>query len=434
LQEELKNITNKIWIEDTSNGYILYRKNNYPLHGIITEWVTDSLSFRFIHDLFLDEVKGIESFKEKNYISTTVFYKETQQIRKWLPKYGVSVEPKPKLKLYGEEHQIRYLFFKLYWEVDEGKKVLTDYRDLINAFIIKLEKITGYSFNAIQKEQLALAVGVSLIRIEKKIYIKVTEMVILDQNFHGVIIEAYKNLLSKYKLDKRTIESEIAFLFMLISTIPLKLPPNNYFMGFENAIQPACTEATNRLINVSKTYIRLDFKKMRKDIGMVRRLEEIHCEALFFIPYSKENKHSIAEKKMRILNKIFDNVINDLCEKVKSSSWLRKIYSEKNFLLKEYSQVFDHYIYWDIYIKKVNIQIYMDVSLYEELSIRKELIKKFHEKIKISQQNDPQHPDIIITNTLLKMNTFSNQTEMFFWDSNPSKQLWEKLSKLINRF
>lgn len=76
----------------------------------------------------------------------------------------------------------------------------------------------------------------------------------------------------------------------------------------------------------------------------------------------------------------------------------------------------------------------MDVSLYEELSIRKELIKKFHEKIKISQQNDPQHPDIIITNTLLKMNTFSNQTEMFFWDSNPSKQLWEKLSKLINRF
>ncbi|MDR0922416.1 MAG: helix-turn-helix domain-containing protein, partial [Lactobacillales bacterium] len=148
---------------------VFERLEGYSYNRIYSFFIKRSIMFQFINSIFLGTFKSLDIFLSEHNLTLRQFYYRKEKLDECLRKYKLRLNLRSGKKIIGEESQIRYFFFVLYWSLlQEDMTINPKFKSQkIMEYVLSKEEDRDYS--VILKEKLILEIVAK--RIQQGYYI-----------------------------------------------------------------------------------------------------------------------------------------------------------------------------------------------------------------------------------------------------------------------
>lgn len=431
LTEELEGLTDQVRIISEKGRWRIIRRSTYPIQKIIITWALHGIPFKYISDLFFEKMINAETFAQQNYLSHSSYYKKRKEIHQYLILHKVEVLSKPKIHLCSSEAQIRYVYFKLFWDVYEGIPLFLKKKEneKITNFLRRIENIVEEPLDAFQKDQLAFWLALSVSRIKNKKHTKIMDRTVVDSKLVENIEKEYRFFLREYQLSEKDTIAEVNFLFTVFSLNPLMVDKRRDSLFLEYSIPKSGDFIRDKLFLQIEKYIPIDSHSVSKNPQIIAQMNKIYLESISFYPddyLCTDNDNSFQNQLVR--KKINQFIVDVIDENEKN----RQIYEMKEFLSKKYADLLEDYVNWDFYIKKVKLKISIINSNCETKVLVSKLSHYFSEKVEILAFNSQERPDFTLTNYRGPNFQHSPSAGLYFIGEKLGKKDWNYLKQSID--
>ncbi|WP_317946617.1 helix-turn-helix domain-containing protein [Carnobacterium maltaromaticum] len=403
--------------------------SDFSLEIIYNFYMKKSICIDLCILIFNDKYTTMDSFSERHYISRTTLYRKIKPLKDQLNKFDLSLNLSSKELIIGEEKQIRYFFYILFWEVLSTTEYFSvDYAKSIKKVIHALTPY--YDKHFIFYLNLETHLSIALTRIKNNYFI---ENEIEDFNFPLIdfTFEQFKILLSPTfeevtELSKKIICNEIRLLHFFISTsnvYPISKTKKKVTVNIENGntqdIDKWITHFTNfyQIILNSDEYfyllINLNYFKIKFNFlsGGNSYLGVNHGSKILLGFYP--NQYKKFEKFITFLE-----LNGSGCQ------------------IKEY-QKFQYFLLVRELVKKKSppfkMVIISKISEVEREWIQNQIIKRTNIPVKFNKKIS-KDINLIVSDYLINENILSFENNVYLnWSSFPSETEWKQLISRIEK-
>lgn len=381
----------------------------YSSKFLLAKYISKSLYFKLLLEIFKNEYVSLENFAEKNHLSYSSAYTILQNLKSNLKKYRIFFDKK---KLYGDNMNITLFYLQLFLISDIDV-------DITYIFPNKIIKISKDITKKISKRYL-------LSEYEKKEFIYYLSLFNLNIN-KGItyINESVINFFSRRKIFQikkwlNILSDELAYIIVIWLYTKGKL---------------------------KDTYINSNINGQINDLN--RKFIIYFEKNIGIIPESYKEK---LEKKLRIIHfKILYFTFDKFKDISIDISFFRQTYPDFYFFLLEYTNLISNkykeveeskiILFFDYFMLLINsiplkllqspIKILVDFSYGEYYNefIKKNVSFLSNLNIEIIEAGKEENPDVILTNlsNLYK----SSSSQVIVWRDPPRVVDWGNLAKLI---
>ena len=202
-------------VELDGNGVELFLDNHFSIVTVYIGYVKRSLKYQLINYIFKYQEFTVVKIISDLSISESTLFRKIKELNSLLKEFG---------HIYGEELQIRYFYFQVYWflttyeEFQEAMETNQN-QNLINGFEKELEiKISDFSR---MRVSLWFSISKKRTNIPKKIYKNMLEKIQPYKNDH--LYKQVRKLIllysSRYSIEVEEEESMIHFIFLTTQSV-----------------------------------------------------------------------------------------------------------------------------------------------------------------------------------------------------------------------
>ncbi|MTD41360.1 transcriptional regulator [Erwinia sp. CPCC 100877] len=209
---------------------ILELADHFSINKIIDDYLQESLKFQLLDYLFQHQEFTIAQLTTKFMISESSLFRKIKEVNQLLQEFDLKIKNG---QLKGEELQIRYFYFQLYWFLTPYATHLNKTMTLQNVRIIKaLEQALSVSFDEYSQLKLSLWLTIS----KKRLNIRPKVFKVLREKGQSYEQDPfYKSLrsfslryLSRYPLEIDEDESMLHFVFLMSMSVLSEVDFNHY--------------------------------------------------------------------------------------------------------------------------------------------------------------------------------------------------------------
>lgn len=183
-----------------------------------------SVKNRILNALYLKEEYTVQKLSQNLFISEATLHRQLASLNTLLKEFGMSIKNG---RLRGEEHQIRYFYYHLFWLTIPKKEMaekfeLTQFKSMIDA----IKQAWANDMSTTNEFKLALWFSITKKRIglKKKKFKTLNQLMTVYQNhrFFQQVRQQMLRYLSRYALEVE--EEEIMCQFIFITTMSILSP------------------------------------------------------------------------------------------------------------------------------------------------------------------------------------------------------------------
>lgn len=159
----------------------------FSLQDIYTELIKSSIGFKLLEELLEKPLFSLESFAQKNFMSTRTIYRKITGLPGCLDNYHLTLNLRKKHPISGDEHLIRYFYHFLYWQLYGPAKT---YDQLTDSQVSELDHLLiDYHpyFRNIDRSRWLHYFDISLKRMRNGFYVESLPDEI--KNFHNIYMD-----------------------------------------------------------------------------------------------------------------------------------------------------------------------------------------------------------------------------------------------------
>ena len=183
-----------------------------------------SVKIKILNYLYLKNEFTVQKLSQELFISEATLHRQLASLNECLEEFGISIKNG---RLRGEEHQIRYFYYQLYWLIVPKKEMserfdIAQFEKIINT--IKMTWVTDISTTNEYKLALWFSITKKRIRIENKNFKTLKKQMKIYQNhrFYLQLRQQTLRYLSRYALEVE--EEEVMSQFIFITTMSILSP------------------------------------------------------------------------------------------------------------------------------------------------------------------------------------------------------------------
>lgn len=195
---------------------VIQMSDQFSINQVLDDYVRASIKFQLIDHLFHYREFTIAQLTTKFMISESSLFRKIKELNQLLKEFGLKIRNG---QLKGEELQIRYFFFQIYWfltpyEVHQEKTLTVQNARIIEA----LEKALNLSFEEHGRLKISLWLTISKKRIvvQQKIFkeLSVKSQLYEQDPFFKLLRSFVLRFISRYPLEIDEEESLLHFIFL----------------------------------------------------------------------------------------------------------------------------------------------------------------------------------------------------------------------------
>ena len=217
----LKEYQGNCRVESDGNGVELFLDNHFSIVTVYIGYVKRSLKYQLINYIFKYQEFTVVKIISDLSISESTLFRKIKELNSLLKEFGIKIKNG---HIYGEELQIRYFYFQVYWflttyeEFQEAMETNQN-QNLINGFEKEIEiKISDFSR---MRVSLWFSISNKRTNIPKKIYKNMLEKIQPYKNDH--LYKQVRKLIllysSRYSIEVEEEESMIHFIFLTTQSV-----------------------------------------------------------------------------------------------------------------------------------------------------------------------------------------------------------------------
>ncbi|MBS7575927.1 MULTISPECIES: helix-turn-helix domain-containing protein [unclassified Enterococcus] len=430
----------------TLSAYLMH-EHNTSFYTLLTErYIKESITFQILNLLFRNKFYDVKIFAKNHYISTTLIYKNINEIRSALNAFNLKINLSSNNELLGSESQIRYFYILLYWEVYRGAHWPFEFDKKIAIEAVEtIENIFKASFSIMQKEFYYYCVGVCIARISLNQTIKAP---LFSYQFTAdlkSISSIDDNLFNKTKnlKNKALISNEyhvlLLFFYIFDDRNILAHQSEKNFLERTQAIDIQLFKAISLYLNHTfYTMYKLILDKTLKD-----QLLQNGIKLIIRYTFFKGNINSFRLKKTDSKASIESHVLNDFVSRIDinraNKNLIKMIKKSPDFL-----NIYHHFLFNEIekhgYLPKIDILLIWNTE--DELALRKTIQNYAPCKIQFHTTLSPEKLDLVISNSVIffpanvtsayLINQRYSKRDILFLKQQLTKLYIEKIKKLFS--
>lgn len=184
-----------------------------------------SVKIKILNYLYSNDEFTVQKLSQELFISEATLHRQLASLNTQLKEFGISIKNG---RLRGEEHQIRYFYYQLYWLTIPQKEMtkrfeLSQFKSVIDA--IKLVWATDMSTTNEFKLALWFSITKKRIGLKKKNFKTLKQQMKIYQNhrFYQQMRQQMLRYLSRYAFEVE--EEEVMCQFIFITTMSILSPP-----------------------------------------------------------------------------------------------------------------------------------------------------------------------------------------------------------------
>lgn len=208
-------------VESDGNEVKLFLDNHFSIVTAYIGYVKRSLKYQLIDYIFKYQEFTVVKIISDLSISESTLFRKIKELNSLLKEFGIKIKNG---HVYGEELQIRYFYFQVYWflttyEEFQEAMATSQNQNLINGFEKELEiKISDFSR---MRVSLWFSISKKRTNIPKKIYKNMLEKIKPYTNDH--LYKQVRKLIllysSRYSIEVEEEESMIHFIFLTTQSV-----------------------------------------------------------------------------------------------------------------------------------------------------------------------------------------------------------------------
>lgn len=226
--KDLNNLAQKndfeLSISFENDSFFLSMGHQVTKEDLIQLVLPFSVKIKILNYLYSKNEFTVQKLSQELFISEATLHRQLASLNKYLEEFAISIKNG---RLRGEEHQIRYFYYQLYWLTIPKKEMakrfdLPQYRSMIDA--IKLVWATDMSTTNEFKLALWFSITKKRIGLKKKSFKMLKQQMKIYQNhrFYQQVRQQMLRYLSRYALEVE--EEEVMCQFIFITTMSILSP------------------------------------------------------------------------------------------------------------------------------------------------------------------------------------------------------------------
>ncbi|WP_059106014.1 helix-turn-helix domain-containing protein [Shouchella shacheensis] len=432
LASELKREFEQAGIEvNQRRGVRLNKAPNVFLHSYALHQLKKSPMFQLCHQMFQEDVTSLENFSESAFMSKSSLSRGIRKLKPLLDSYRLRLETRQAV-LVGEEHQIRYFYFKFYWNAFKGEEwpfTFVEREELLDVVVL-FEKALNTTFSCSQSEQILYHLAIARSRAGLNPEGR-TPFVDVPYAYDHPLIEkakeAIEGALTTFPSPERWYEQ--SFLESLLIAHPFfeKETPmlrQVLFHHWDSHSLP-----WQRSVQIFPV-LSLSFKRNPpvESALLLGNLLQFHCHLdLFqgqnFMILDDSLLDSTAEEGSTVLK-----TLSTICEEMFPLETHGPLYKRKDEIILTYMALIDTYVDVSQLEPLIHIRIISSGGTVLENQIAKKLEEERAFNIRNVKSRTQEEPvDLIVTDRMDESRRFP--APVFFWSSCPTSNEWERLKK-----
>ena len=213
-----------------------------------------SVKIKILNYLYSKEEFTVQKLSQELFISEATLHRHLNSLNIFLEEFGISIKNG---RLRGDEHQIRYFYYQLYWLTIPKKEMtnrlnLSQFQNVIDA----IKQAWAMDMSLTNEFKLALWFSITKKRIglKKKNFknLKKLMKVYLNHRFYQQLRQLMLRYLSRYALEVE--EEEIMCQFIFITTMSILSPPvMERKLGYGGPVRDATTKGLRVVRSIVET-------------------------------------------------------------------------------------------------------------------------------------------------------------------------------------
>ncbi|SFH65596.1 helix-turn-helix domain-containing protein [Pisciglobus halotolerans] len=240
----------------TSQELTLHLSEKSMLQDIIHLYVKESLKFQILDYLYQHQDFSVPQLTSKMALSEASFYRRLKEINGFLKEFDIQVRNG---KMHGEELQIRYFFFQLYWFLvpyTQHQKELSESPQ--QPAIRILER--NLAFNLPQHDRCRLNLWLTISRkrilLKYKTYWQMRRKMepFLEHTLYIELKDLTFRFLSRYSIEAEEEEAMMLFIFLNSMSILPETAKNTLWTDENDFISPVTTLDQQALLQIKQSF------------------------------------------------------------------------------------------------------------------------------------------------------------------------------------
>lgn len=251
--------------------YHLFLPNNFSRKGFLNHYLQQSLNYQLLIAIIQSKSISIPQLMIDFQISEASLFRRFKALNQLLEEFDLQIKNK---KLIGEERQIRYFYFQLFWQGSYQKQL----RKKLNASVSK--NLVGVLANELKRtfskeEELKLLLWFYLMELRfnyqgnKKTQLPIDDQLVIQED---PIFQILKEVLARYlsRFAYQNFEDETLYLYLFCFA-------EGFFLIDEQTLYPL-----EKIAQTNKQVAKILFEEVAMPIKTTLFLSPIHCQIAFF--------------------------------------------------------------------------------------------------------------------------------------------------------
>lgn len=420
------------------NLIVLEKNDDFNLQIFILFYLKESLNFNLCTTLFNNTFTTSVQFSKSNYVSLSTLKNKSENLKKLLKSFDLTLALNTNNLINGEEKQIRHFYFYFFWtsyKTTEWPFKEINFKEIKKYIYKHIEPSYSFSFTDIYKFILGLSISINRIKQgyiinHKPIYTKVKNSNIPFDDFHLLIA----SILAEFGItDNEIIQLESEFLYFSISLLGI-FPIQNYTNLNLTHLQLDSIEDSTKYVNFWITEF-CSFFSITISVSEYHYLEAnllILFNKILYLKGPSSNFGILISEDQLIENYpyYFEN-INSFIHHLNKFKYFKKINQSDNYLI-------DYYVLfvWQILKKmrpKLKIAVQSSFSLLHMDILKDDIITL--SPVPLLFSSDITSDTTLIITDVAVPEEFSLGKEVFIWNTFPTKKQFNLLKyKLVEKY
>lgn len=419
----------------TNKGIYFERNRRVPLHILIENIYTESLSFIIIDALLNEKIRSLNQFAMDNYISIASLRRKIQALNDILKEKDIAIK---RNRLVGNEYNVRAFLFGFYWEIFRGTNwpFPSTMKKNFEAQANYIEPQLKLWINESSKEQIYYFLSISEIRELKGHSVK--ETVEKDEEVKGLSIsnplylkqKEIKTATNRFKIFPEEVYQYVYYVINSFSLDYRKCMTENIqnlwnIFKEQNTISVKIAEKTLSTYN-SHTGSKLteeEFIENVLSLCMIHHKAHILSDNSFY-----RNADSLKEIK-RFFPNLYAAIEATIDERL---SEYPDVKYNKMIIMEEYALMIYDSINLGLYSYEINVALNMSGGFRSEKKLEDQLLKRFGDRLSLKFVSPNEKHDILITDTQVIFGesnspVYIEENRLTDADLDYLKELFEKL-------
>lgn len=277
----------EITVRPEANSISLKKSNHTNLNMLYYYYLKQSTDYRLFTYLYQHPNYSIYELSQALSLSEASIYRCIARLNTYLEEFDIKIRGG---KIYGDELQVSYFFFKLFWNSIPLNKIDALENDESSLLFIELlEKRLSQNFTATTKAKLCLWIKILKTRTKKENPIE--SKWVLNKICHEQINDPiYQVVRDVYFLSANhsspCFEYKVAYLYLFVSALFILQPENNLLLDstYWGTFNPQVIQLNENVVQAVKAKYHIDVHEV--DPEFVRNwkylLTQLHSTILFF--------------------------------------------------------------------------------------------------------------------------------------------------------